>query len=128
MSGQKKVKRRAPAGMGEKALRLWHSVTDVYELRPDEYRILEDACRQTAIVDKLERELRGAPLIMKGSMGQPVPNPLLTEVRQHRGVAAALLKQLALPDPVEKVEPVSRSVQARDAAKSRWTVAHGKAS
>lgn len=124
-------KRRAPSGMGERSLRLWHEITDKYVLRPDEYRLLEDACRQAAIVDRLERELVGAPMVMRGSMGQPVPNPLLTEIRQHRGSVAALFKQLGLPDDeVESagVVDVSRSVKARDAAKSRWTVAHGKAS
>lgn len=118
---------RAPSGMGERALKLWHAVSSVYELRPDEYRILEDACRQTAIVDKLERALDGASLVMKGSMGQPVPNPLLTEIRQHRNVVASLLKQLNLPDhAAAEVTELPRSVQAREAAKSRWTVAHGQ--
>lgn len=126
---KKMKKRRAPGGMGERALRLWHAIADEYELRPDEYRVLEDACRQTAIVDRLERELRGAPMVMRGSQGQTVANPLLAEVRQHRTIVASLLKQLNLPD-LEDVEVVelSRSVQAREAAKSRWTVAHGAAS
>ena len=119
---------RAPSGMGEKALKLWHAVADNYILRPDEYRVLEDACRQTAIVDALERELVGADLVMRGSMGQPVANPLLSEIRQHRNVIASLLRQLGLPnEPAGEVTEISRSVQARDAAKSRWTVAHGKA-
>lgn len=129
MASRKKM--RAPSGMGERSLRLWHAVADKYELRPDEYRLLEDVCRQAAIVDRLERELVGAPMIMRGSMGQAVANPLLTEIRQHRASVASLFRQLGLPDDeVEAagVVDVSRSVQAREAAKSRWTVAHGNAS
>ena len=123
-------RRRAPAGMGERALNLWHSIADEYELRPDEYRILEDACRETALVDLLERELKGSDMIMKGSMGQPVVNPLVSEIRQHRNVVKTLLSSLHLPDGAsgEDTTVESRSSQARDAAKSRWTVAHGKAS
>ena len=124
--------KRAPSGMGERALRLWRQVADNYELRADEWRILEDACRETALVDLLQKELRGAPLIMKGSMGQPVSNPLLAEIAAHRRLAASLFKQLGLPDLDSadidgSEEPGARSAAAREAAKSRWTVAHGKA-
>lgn len=129
MAGDRR-KRRAPSGLGDRGLRLWHEITDLYVLRPDEFRLLEDACRQASIVDRLERELAGASLVMRGSMGQPVANPLLTEVRQHRSALAALFRQLGFPDLVEDsgAVDVSRSVQAREAAKSRWAVAHGHVS
>jgi hypothetical protein len=54
----------------------------------------------------------------KGSMGQQVINPLISELRQHRATLASLLGRLNLPD--EATDSVPRSVQARDAAHARW--------
>lgn len=112
----------APGGLQDKGLRLWRDVagSGVYRLRPDELLVLEDACREADLIDRLEAELRDADLIVRGSMGQPVANPLAQELRQHRGVFARLMKQLDLPDgtPVSS----SRSSQARDAAAARWAV------
>jgi hypothetical protein len=36
--------------------------------------------------------------LVKGSQGQQVINPLISEVRQHRNCVASLLKWLKLPD------------------------------
>ena len=119
---------RAPNGLSERVLKFWRTVLGKFDLRPDEYRLLEDACRQMVIIDGLEKSLRGAEPVSKGSRGQPVVNPVLQEVRQQRVVLASLLKQLGLPsDSDATVSELPRSVQARNAAKSRWTVAHGKA-
>jgi hypothetical protein len=114
--------------MGKAGLKLWHDVTGKYDLRPDELRVLEDACRETALIDRMEAEARTAALMIAGSMGQSVVNPLFSELRQHRSAFAALMRQLKLPDEEPVVESENRSAQARTAAKSRWSVAHGKAS
>lgn len=118
----------APKNMGVAGLALWRKVTGAYTLRSDELRVLEDACREVALVDRIERELAASDLMISGSQGQLVINPLVSEVRQHRATLSALLRQLKLPDEDAPVEVESRSARARDAAKSRWSVAHGKAS
>lgn len=119
----------APKNMGTRGLAFWNKVTGKYELRADELVILEDACREMKLIDDLQDAMRGESMIMKGSMGQPVVNPLVPELRQHRNTLKALLASLKLPDDVAEGESVDepRSVQAREAAKSRWTVAHGEA-
>lgn len=118
----------APKNLGTAGLALWQKVTGQWTLRPDELRVLEDACREATLVDRIETELSDDDLIVRGSQGQPVINPLVSEVRQHRATLSALLRQLKLPDEDAPAEGESRSSQARDAAKSRWSVAHGKAS
>lgn len=116
----------APKNMGAAGLDLWRKVTSQWTLRPDELRVLEDACREATLVDRIEKELSVAALMVKGSQGQWVISPLVSEVRQHRATLSSLLKQLKLPD--EELDAGSRQTQAREAGASRWAVAHGKAS
>lgn len=118
----------APAGLKAKSARLWKWATETYELRGDELRVLEDACREIDLVERMEAELRGGDLVVRGSMGQPVASPLVQELRQHRATVARLLAQLKLPD--EPATPATgagapaadgeRSSAARQAAEARW--------
>jgi hypothetical protein len=113
------AKHPAPAKLGAKARRIWRSITDTYELRADELRVLEDACREVDLIERLEEALDGADLIVHGSQGQPVANPLVQELRQHRGTLKALLGSLKLPDEDGR-QAESRSSSARAAAQARW--------
>jgi hypothetical protein len=89
----------APVGLSKRARVMWTATTDRYDLRDDELRILEDACREVGLIDQMESALKSADgFIVKGSMGQPVVTPLLAEIRQHRNVLASLLRSLKLPD------------------------------
>ncbi|MCX5212989.1 hypothetical protein OG689_27600 [Kitasatospora sp. NBC_00240] len=112
-----------PANLGEQGGRLWSDVNDENHLRVDELRILEDACREVDLVERLEDALRGQPLLVKGSMGQVVASPLVQELRQHRALVARLLGALRLPDDEEaggERDARARSSQARQAALARW--------
>lgn len=119
------TKVRRPAGLKRSAT-LWQKVTSTYQLRPDEIRVLEDACRQADLVDRFQRIVdRLDDLTTPGSMGQLVTHPAVTEVRQHRAALARLLAQLKLPDSIEGVFPQSTkgspSDRARVVAHARWT-------
>ncbi|MBF6459814.1 hypothetical protein IU433_12280 [Nocardia puris] len=118
MSDSKK-KPSAPSGLRPGGRKLWADVIGTYELRPDEVRVLKDACREADLVDALEAQLQGSALLVTGSQGQQVINPLVSEIRQHRGVLSSLLRQLRLPDGNDT--PDARSTQARDAANARWS-------
>jgi hypothetical protein len=59
-----------------------------YEFRPDELVLLEDACREVDVVDKLEKDLKRTGLWVTGSMGQDVANPLIALLGQHRSTLA----------------------------------------
>lgn len=108
-----------PANLGDEARKLWIGITKQFELRPDELRILEDACRAIDVVERLEEEFEGSDTMVKGSMGQLVASPLLTELRQYRALIAQLLKKLNLPDEDGR-QAESTSSAARKAANARW--------
>lgn len=115
------AKRSSPKRLGTKARRLWVDITRTYALRADELRVLEDACREVDLIERMEEELArdDAELVVRGSMGQDVAAPLLQELRQHRSVVARLLGSLKLPD--ENSAPgESRAPTARTAAAARW--------
>lgn len=116
------MKPRMPANFGASGRSLWKSISTGYALRPDEYRVLEDACREMDLVDRMQVELDKpeTDLIVVGSQGQPVSSPLVQEIRQHRAVIARLLGTLKLPEEGEGSSSGERSSQARDAANARW--------
>ena len=70
---------RTPTGLGVSGRDLWSEIAGTYDLRPDERRLLEDACREADLIDRLESEINDPDheMVVKGSMGQPVSSPLV---------------------------------------------------
>lgn len=116
---------KRPTGLAKSGRDLWDSIVPKYELRPDEYRTLLDACKEADLIDKLEKAQSEASLVTKGSMGQAVISPFISELRQHRTVLANLLKSLKLPDSGAGADQKKNFVseQARAAARARWGTA-----
>lgn len=119
--------------------RLWRSVVGSdscrYILRPDELRILHAACTcDDAIAElrtkkaELEKDPQYTEMLVKGSMGQRVENPLrvaarkaLDDIRAQDSALAGHLAKLRLPDEdagANAEQP--RSVGARAAAQTKW--------
>lgn len=93
-----------------------------YVLRPDELHILAEACREADLIAAIDEEFRNDTrgFIVRGSMGQPAANPLISELRQHRQCYANLLSKIKLPDDDGVGAENPRSTNARNAAQSRW--------
>lgn len=108
-----------PASLGDAGARLYRGIAEKWDLRPDEERVLLDACAEADLVDDLAEAMRGQSRLVTGSQGQLVINPLISEQRQHRMALASLLKQLRLPDEADSAE--ARSTKARAAANARWS-------
>lgn len=117
--------KKAPTGLGSKAKRLWSDISGNYELRFDELRILEDACREVDLIEGMESELQlsinAGEWLVKGSMGQDVAHPLIGELRAHRSLLAQLLGKLKLPDADAGAAPMSRSEAGRALVNARWS-------
>jgi len=47
----------------------------------------------------LMTHLEGAPRVVKGSQGQDVAHPLISEIRLHRAALGALLGRVSVVDP-----------------------------
>lgn len=113
-----------PMTLGTEGVKVWTAITDTYTLRADELATLEDACELTDMIAALSKAWsdEGKPLTTKGSMGQLVTHPLISEIRTHRMARNALWRQLKLPDADAGA---TRPNQQRSAAQSRWAAAHG---
>jgi hypothetical protein len=111
-----------PPSLGKRGRALWDSIVPKYDLRPDELCTLEDACREADLIERLHAELAEAELTTKGSMGQEVASPYVSEIRQHRTVLTNLLKTLKLPDSAAGAARKRAQVSdaARAAARVRW--------
>jgi hypothetical protein len=84
---------------------------------------LEDAVRESDLIDELVDELRGASKIVLGSQHQQVANPLISEIRQHRAVLSALLRALELPKADSGEAELARDARegAISLARARWS-------
>lgn len=113
---------KPPTKLGPQGRALWNSIVPTYELRPDELRVLADACREADLIERLHDELAVSDLITRGSMGQEVASPHVSEIRQHRTVLANLLKSLKIPDTASGAarKHAATSEKARSAARARW--------
>lgn len=111
-----------PVGLADGGRTLYRAVSSGRELRPDESRLLLDAARECDLIDAMQAALSAAPLIVKGSTGQEVVNPLVSELRQHRATLNALLRALSLAD--SDTSAAEGAHAAREAAvalaRARW--------
>ena len=53
---------RMPTKLGASGKALWSSIIPAYDLRPDELRILIDACREADLIARLQDALESADL------------------------------------------------------------------
>lgn len=91
-----------PDGLGPSGSRFWDEITsDALNLvlRPDEYRLLDQACRQLDLIDTLaERFTEDPNYVVKGSTGQPVINPLIAMTDKAIARFQSLVRALQIPD------------------------------
>jgi hypothetical protein len=110
-----------PAGLDAAGQRLWDSVMALYVLTPSEHGILEEACRTTDELVRIEKAIKElSVLTVRGSVGQPKAHPLLEEARRHRTLLERLTAALALPNDDQKTGLSPRSRHAQKAAQARW--------
>lgn len=112
---------KTPTNLAAPGRALWRAMTAESDFTPAGLSLLEDVCREVDVIARLERELRTSPTMVKGSMGQLVASPLVSELRQHRATKAALMKTLQVAMSVKTAAREGRvSAQARAAARARW--------
>jgi hypothetical protein len=115
------TKQPAPEGLGAAGAKLWVGIAGKYELRPDELRVLEDAAFEADVIGILRDGMVGQSLVVRGSQGQDVIHPLISELRQHRSTLASLVRQLKLPEDDSEAAAGERSATMRGVANARWS-------
>ncbi len=117
---------KMPRGLGVSGRRLWRAVADELAedgLKPSaiERIWLDSACRMHDQAVILEAELAGAPRMTRGSMGQDVANPLVSELRQLHLAVNQTLSRIKMDVPeAPGIGIVSGVNQARRAVNTRW--------
>lgn len=88
-----------PADTSPKGAALWFALLAAYEFNLGEMAILEQLVTTQTHLDEIEADWRrdGSPTQATGSMGQPVADPRVQEMRQLRAQHLALVKALNLP-------------------------------
>jgi len=112
------LKPKPPEHLSTHGRALWDEIAGKYQLRPDELRMLADACAASDMLKAFEDAWReqGYPLTTKGSMGQLVEHPLIGSIDKQRKARQSFLARLKLPDAPGGEKPN----QQRSAAQRRW--------
>lgn len=94
---------RAPNGLGRRGAALWRDLHGAFDFTGEPHRavMVEDACREADLVDRLQKAVDTNSLRVKGSQDQPVAAPELSELRLHRKALVDMLRVLAIPDAEE---------------------------
>ncbi len=118
---------KPPEGMGARGKQLWRGIVEAFVFRGDELATLESACYAAQRVVEIREELSKMDILVRGSMGQLVTNPLLIEVRAHENHVATLLAKLKLKD-ADAGSSAAETNGHRSAAQARWATPHGHTS
>ena len=91
---------KAPDGLHDAGARLWHSVSDLYELDEHEATLLLQASRITDVLDQLTETIEAEGVVNETPQGQRA-HPAAVEFRQQAIVLARLEAALRLPAGAE---------------------------
>lgn len=113
-----------PERLGEVGTEFWMSVVSEFDFsaEPGKLAILERACHTKDTIHQLEQAQLSADLITKGSMGQAVISPFISETRQQTKLLESLVKSLGLPESDEEIQASidRRSKAGKAGANARW--------
>jgi len=118
---------RTPAGLKAAGSALWKRMHEAYSFAesPESLFTLEQACRTADVIAKLQAAVDADDdLTTRGSQGQRVASPHLTELRQYRNLLNTLLKSLNCPSEDGEFlasGKMSRSASGKVAAAARWS-------
>ncbi len=110
---------RPPKDLAERGRAIWRDAVTRFEPTPTELAQIADLARTVDLCERVAAELAAQPLLVKGSRGQDVPNPLIAELRQLRDLASRLAARLGMSDDDDATNRAQfRFAQA--GAKARW--------
>ena len=111
-------RKQPPPGLGKVGKAKWRKLTQENTFSEAEFDTLELYCSMWDTLTKLDAELVTMGVVVSGSEGQPVVNPVLRERRETIKQIDALMVALALPVEGEAYGK-RRSGAVRAAAKAK---------
>ena len=102
---------------------LWYALLKEYTFHLGEMAILEQVVNTKSHMDEVEADWRadGSPMTAEGSMGQPVTDPRIQELRQLRSQYATLIKALNIPaDGGQEKRRPGRPTRLNSGPTARW--------
>ena len=78
----------------------WDDIVAEYVLSPVKVALLGHICREVDLIERLQKDFDGlSSLETRGSIGQRVIHPVVSELRQHRSTLAGLLRRIGRAAP-----------------------------
>lgn len=116
-------------GLSGRGADLFTTLTASFDFDAHEMVGVVELCLTASLLARLEDEMSKGPLLVRGSQGQQVGNPILQELARHRSTYLRLYAALNLPELDENGSTVDltnpRSIRAQKAAQARWAKAAG---
>lgn len=109
-------RKQPPSHLGKVGKAKWRNLVAEFSFFAHEFDLLELYCADFDVLARIDAELATMGVVVAGSEGQPVPNPLLRERRETIKQLDALAVALALPVDGE-AQGTRRSGAARAKAK-----------
>ncbi len=115
---------RAPRGLKTRGRAVWRELHEQFDFAADPHRhlLVEDICRTTDVIDRLQSVVDTEDLRVRGSQGQPVAAPAIGELRAQRALLGQLITRLGLPetDEVQEAKDARVSEVRRTAGRARF--------
>lgn len=112
-----------PDDLDTAGLKLWNEISSQWDFRPDETKILLEACRMTDEIESMSHALKSLPMIVEGAQGQQRVHPIFTELRAHRLALKQLLNSLGIAEADGDPSAI-KSAAGRRMARARWDKSH----
>jgi P27 family predicted phage terminase small subunit len=101
--------------LNEDGKALWRNVTREFDFNSAEMALLQQLCETIDEIAAMKAEMSDMGVVVAGSKGQPVVNPVIKTLAEHRKLADQLTAALALPVTGEVIGQ-RRSAAAKQAA------------
>ncbi len=113
---------QTPEGLGKTGTRLWIDIVSAYQLRADEFQLLEQMCHSAEIIERLQQVIDDEGTMSTGAKGHAVVHPAVQEIRQQRMMFRQHAQRLDLPDSEGGgTAAAKRSAKSKAAAEARWS-------
>lgn len=110
-------RKQPPSHLGKVGKAKWRNLTAEFSFSAHEFDVLELYAADFDVLARIDAELATMGVVVAGSEGQPVPNPLLRERRETIKQIDALAMSLALP-----VEGETQGTRRTGAARAKAKV------